>query len=237
MALVSARNVPLFLIIAAPLVAQGLAAMVREIQNGAWPNWLVRTVTGLQETAAEFGSTDSISRVHAVSLGGFAVIALALYGGSTSPKWQAAYEAKRYPVAALNKFPGDSLGSRVFTDDEWGDYLVYRRFPEGGKVFVDGRSDFYGPEFGKKYLNVANVQYDWQATLDRYRVDKLLLRADSALAAAAKESRRWRVQYDDGVAIVFASAEANINKPDNGPSRREITGVTETARERTWYER
>jgi hypothetical protein len=75
-------------------------------------------------------------------------------------------------------------------------------------------------------------------------VDTLLLRADSALAAAAKGSRRWHVQYDDGVAIVFASAEANINtlstlcgnQCDTGPSGREISGVTEPTKGRTLYE-
>ena len=51
-----------------------------------------------------------------------------------------------------------------------------------------------------------NVRYDWEQKLDRYRVDTLLLPAETPLAGALKESGRWRVAYDDGRAIVFRAA-------------------------------
>jgi hypothetical protein len=95
---------------------------------------------------------------------------------------------------------------RIFTHDEWGDYLIYKLSPQGTKVFVDGRSDFYGGKFGEEYIDTMNVKYTWQQTLDRYGVDTILLPTDAALAGALKESRRWRVAYDDGMAIVFRPA-------------------------------
>ncbi len=95
---------------------------------------------------------------------------------------------------------------RIFTQDEWGDYLIYKLSPRGFKVFVDGRSDFYGGKFGQEYIDVLDVKYNWQQTLDRYGVDTILLPCDAALTGALKESRRWRVAYDDGMAIVFRPA-------------------------------
>jgi hypothetical protein len=83
---------------------------------------------------------------------------------------------------------------------------VYQRWPKGGKVFWDGRSDFYGGENVEKWLGITNVKYDWQETLDQYGVDAMLLHPDSPLATTVKGSSRWRVVYDDGVAIVFKPA-------------------------------
>ena len=50
---------------------------------------------------------------------------------------------------------------------------------------------------------MLNVKYPWQQTLDRYGVDTILMPTDAPLSGALKESRRWRVAYDDGMSIVF----------------------------------
>jgi hypothetical protein len=84
--------------------------------------------------------------------------------------------------------------------------LIYNLYPRGFKVFVDGRSDFYGGKFDQDYIDVLDVKYNWQQTLDRYGVDTILLPCDAPLSGALKESRRWRVAYDDGIAIVFRPA-------------------------------
>jgi hypothetical protein len=123
---------------------------------------------------------------------------------------------------------------RIFTHDEWGDYLIYNLYPRGFKVFVDGRSDFYGGKFDQDYIDVLDVKYNWQQTLDRYGVDTILLPCDAALSGALKESRRWRVAYDDGEAIVFrpaALAGARMQQVFTGKNggigggNREITSV------------
>ena len=74
---------------------------------------------------------------------------------------------------------------------------------------MDGRSDFYGDDFEQKYLDVMNVKYGWEKTLGRFGVDTILLPPSAPLTGALKESSRWRVVYDDGVALVFRSAAKN----------------------------
>jgi len=54
------------------------------------------------------------------------------------------------------------------------------------------------------------VKFDWEENLNQYSVDTILLPVDEALAGALKQSPRWRVVYDDGVAIVF-----RLNQPRN----------------------
>jgi hypothetical protein len=76
------------------------------------------------------------------------------------------------------------------------------------KVFIDGRSDFYGEAFAKKYTSFINAQYGWEQTLAAYGVDDVLLPVNTPLIGAFRESQRWRPAYDDGMAIVFRSAES-----------------------------
>jgi hypothetical protein len=112
--------------------------------------------------------------------------------------------------------------ARVFTNDEWGDYLIWRLYPSH-KVFLDGRSDFYGNAFEKKYQDVVNVRYGWDVILDEFGVDTVLMPVDAALAGALKESSRWRVVYDDGIAVAFQHAPP--------PTRREAGPVVATVKE------
>ncbi len=97
------------------------------------------------------------------------------------------------------------------------------------KVFMDGRSDFYGPIFGKKYLDVLQVNYGWEKTLANFGVDTILMPPAAPLTGALKESARWRVVYDDGVSVVFRSAGKTVKAPvsvtagDGSGRDREIT--------------
>jgi hypothetical protein len=70
-------------------------------------------------------------------------------------------------------------------------------------VFIDGRSDFYGDDFGEEYLRLLNMQVGWDKTLDRYGIDTVLISPTLALSATLKISRDWHVVYDDHIAIVF----------------------------------
>jgi len=50
------------------------------------------------------------------------------------------------------------------------------------------------------------VKYDWQETLGHFGINTILLPPSAPLAGALKESRRWHVVYDDGIALVFRPA-------------------------------
>src|SRR5262249_11780106 len=95
---------------------------------------------------------------------------------------------------------------RIFTGDEWGDYLIYQLFPKGTKVYIDGRSDFYGEKFCQEYIDLVTVKYDWEKILARHGVEVVLLPPDAPLASTLKESKHWRVTYDDGSAIIFRAS-------------------------------
>ena len=126
-----------------------------------------------------------------------------LLAPSASGKFRSEFDPRHFPAGAIPALR--TPGARIFSSDQWGDYLIYRLYPDIN-VFVDGRSDFYGGKHEQLCQDVWNVRYDWEQKLARYRVDTMLLPAETPLAGALKESGRWRVAYDDGKAIVFRAA-------------------------------
>ena len=95
---------------------------------------------------------------------------------------------------------------RLYTSWQWGGYLIYRLWPSL-RVFDDGRTDFYGPDFVNEGLRAWDADPDWSRVLDRYKGNAALLPVDSALASVMRERDDWKPVYQDGVAL-FAKVEA-----------------------------
>jgi hypothetical protein len=215
LALFAARNIPLFAIVSAPFVAQGLQEMLSSLERAPVADWLRRSLAGFGNTAAEFQETDRLWRLHAISAAAVAVLTLLITDGNAGKKLKPEYDPERYPTKALSVLRADP-DSRIFADDEWGDYLLFQLYP-GHKVFVDGRDDFYGQDFEQKYLDEIEVKYDWERYLNEYKVDTVVLSTKSALATVIKESGHWRPIYDDTVAIVFRRRQSRRVNTDSFP--------------------
>jgi hypothetical protein len=227
-ALLASRNIPIFMIAAAPLVAAAIEEWLARLPELRVAEWLRTAARKFNVMAAATGETDDMARWHLASVAGALVVAALLYAPSPPQPFRAEYDRKSYPAAALETLRRDP-SARIFTLDQWGDYLIYRLYPRT-RVFVDGRSDFYGDDFEEKYIDVLNVKYDWEKILGRFGVDTILLPPSAPLAGALKESSRWRVVYDDGVALVFRSVQKTAGEPisitatDVGRGRdREVT--------------
>ncbi len=203
LALLASRNIPIFMLVAAPAAALAVTEWLRTLHAARLPQWILRFAAFFESVESETAPFERVGRVHFVSAAVFAVIALGMMAPTAGKFLKPEYDPKSYPAAALAKL---DQAERIFTHDEWGDYLIYQLAPKGNKVFVDGRSDFYGPKFCEEYIGLLSVKYDWEQTLARYRVDTVLLPPNSPLASTLKESRHWRVIYDDGSAIVFRPA-------------------------------
>jgi len=207
LALVAVRNTPIFMIVASVPVAMMLQQLVVELPGKNLANWLRLGAARLQRFAADFGETDSIPRMHIASAAAVGLLAALFYAPNAPAKCRAEYDRRQYPAKAVAMLQRAGASDTIFTEDAWGGYLIYRLYP-ANKVFIDGRSDFYGSTFNEKYLDVMNVRYDWEKNLDQYHVNTILLPPTASLASTLKESRRWRPVYDDGVAIVFRAADA-----------------------------
>lgn len=191
--LLSARHAPLFAVVAAPLIAS---------EASAW--W---------KTAAANRSRSSVIRI-LYQIGddltrGFrwtslwpALLIVALAFIDAPIKWQREFPSEGFPVALVQKHSGQIQAARLLTTDQWGDYMIYAFYPRL-KVFVDGRSDFYGESVGRDYVHLLQGAYDWPDILRKYQFDTALLPVSLPLASLLKMDHGWQVIADDGRAILL----------------------------------
>jgi len=203
--LIASRNVPIFGIVAAPILALAVAEWVQLLQGAPVSAWLRRLAGALASMGDSIGGMEGHWRTHLVSVAAVALLTAILYAPSPPENFRARFDGKEFPAKAVASLGDSAAQSRIFTYDQWGDFLIYQLYPKN-QVFIDGRSDFYGRPFEEKYLDIVNVEYKWQRYLDEYRVDTVLLPTSAPLAGALKESSRWRVVYDDGDAIIFRTS-------------------------------
>jgi hypothetical protein len=203
-ALLSARNIPLFAIVAAPPVAAALERWIESLALSNTAAWFRAASRRYLDAAAGLAETEAISRWHPVSALAALAVAALLFAPNPPAKFRAEFDPKSFPAAAVDALRAGPP-ARIFAYDQWGDYLIYRLYPST-RVFLDGRSDFYGDDFENDVIDIETVKYDWEKTLNKFDIDTILLSPGAPLAGALKESARWRLVYDDGVALVFRSA-------------------------------
>ncbi len=192
-ALGSVRHVVLYVLAATPVVARRLSAAL-EALPGPWG----RAVNSLLTDFAPGGPTRRW-----VPLWSAAALALAAAFLDSGPaRWQVDFPKEKFPQAALAATEKQLVGRRVFTSDQWADYLIYRYYPEV-RVFIDGRSDFYGRAIGQQYLDLMQATHRWEETLNRNGFDRALLPPDWPLATVLKAHPDWRLDYDDGQALLL----------------------------------
>jgi hypothetical protein len=188
----AARHIPLFMIVASPLIAAEATTW--------WEGWVRRWPRG-----SVVDILGQVSRDVGTGFGrwtGWAVAGIALVLALTpSSQWPSDF-SQSFPRDLVSRH-GERLASgKVFTTDQWGDYLIYRLYPRV-RVFIDGRSDFYGEALAKEYLSLVELRSDWQSVLVKHGFNLILLPVDYSLSSALKLTSDWRVIEDNGKAILF----------------------------------
>lgn len=192
-ALVSARHVPLFALLVAPLVAREGTALARWLAVQLGP----RSVPAIFEAV----SRDLAPGFRQPSVWAAAGLA-AVVAATPASQWPRDFPEQKFPVGLVERWRERLAGSRVFTSDQWADYLIYRFYPQQ-RVYFDGRSDFYGRELGQEYLKMAHGGPGWRQGLDRWGFQYALVPAEWALARLLEGESGWRVLERDRTAVLF----------------------------------
>ena len=209
LALLSARNIPVFAAVALPGTALAVGEWIAFAQN----RWRAKPVGTAAKVAAEVeNDLNGICRGMRVRapIGpavGIIVLGILLAHPGRFSSLRAEFDPSRFPVQAASIFERDpGLATRLFCSWQWGGYLIYRGWPTI-KVFNDGRTDFYGPYFAKEGVRAWQAAPDWNSIFARNRVNAALLPVDAPLASVLRERRDWKLIYQDRVAVLFQNTE------------------------------
>jgi tetratricopeptide (TPR) repeat protein len=123
----------------------------------------------------------------------------------------------RYPKKAVDFILDHSVSPNILNDFNAGAYLIGRAYPER-KVFIDGRTELYGPEFFKKYSDLMKGDVSvFDEIIDKYRLETILLSTTSDflydIIKHIYRSPQWKLVFLDNSGIVFLK---------DSPSHQEI---------------
>ena len=112
--------------------------------------------------------------------------------------------AKVFPVAAVAFVEKQGHHGPLYNHFEWGGYLIWR-LPHL-KVSMDGRANIYGDERIKQAFLTWNGNSHWTEDSELNKAGVVIARKDKALAALLRLDPRFKVAYQDEIAVVFTRA-------------------------------
>ena len=200
----SQRHVPIFAVVAAPVIAEQLSRLWRDATAHFKKTSPVAIINQMSaDFVAGFGRTSVWPAAGA--------IALMLIGRPIA--WPKDFPEELFPVEMIHAHEAELFRDRLLTTDQWADYLIYLN--PNQKVFVDGRSDFFGPEIGDEFLHVTGGHPDWQKIMQKYGFTLVLLPKESALVQLVRTQPEWSVAADDGKHILLARKASSVPATGN----------------------
>jgi hypothetical protein len=169
------RSIPFFAVVAAPVVARHIAALVQERDEPERQPLVVALVAAVVATLVLTGVRLDRGRV-------------------------ADQEAVDFPVGATAWIEANQPEHELFNTFDWGGWVMWEL--PGYRVSIDGRTDVYD-EYLDTYNSVIEAEPGWQAELDREGVGTVLVAPRDPLADALQAEPGWHLGYEDPTAVVF----------------------------------
>ncbi len=186
------------------------------------PGWLTPTAFGRAAIATLINSRTMAIRgatLSAITCIGFIV---------WHPIWKATIPstdpdgAMVYPTGAVQFLKNSSFSGNVMTPFACGAYVSWMCYPEV-RISMDGRYEVaYREDVLPKHNQFYNAEPGWQAALDEFSADLVLVQANSpvrkSLGKSGSNTEGWRVVYEDPVFSLYAND--NIGLPVSKSSAR-----------------
>jgi hypothetical protein len=106
------------------------------------------------------------------------------------------------PVGAVEWIREHRPDGEMFNPYNWGGYLVWALWPEY-RVFVDGRTDLYGDEILRQYLDVWLLRPGFEDILASYDVRLVLTYSNDVRSAHLACVDGWTNVFRDEIADVW----------------------------------
>lgn len=193
--LCSIRMIPLFVLIAIPIVAKRLGNWPRR-RSATRPHAAARVVLNVVLNCAIILAMAAFAGIH---------IARVI-------QRQPQAETQQFPASAVAFLATHAVPGPIFNHYDWGGYLVWRLYPSA-RVFIDGRADLYEKQLLDQFADTYQFKGDWQQPLQRWAIGTVLVPRDSALATGLRSDPGWTVSYEDAQAVVLTASARTHRAP------------------------
>jgi hypothetical protein len=180
-ALRSMRFIPLFAIVAIPVLAEQVGSMVGIRSEVRTPSRLIRWMVPLL-------------LVCIVLVTGLRFVQVV--------QGQSKAEADAFPKVAVDWVLKNKPQGNLFNTYGWGGYLIWRLYPEY-HVYIDGRADVYGDKFIFDFMSIYHADPGWEDKLDNQTVETILIEPHAPLTNALRASTHWKIVFEDQASVVF----------------------------------
>jgi hypothetical protein len=188
--LLAGRNFGPFALVTAPVLSRHVAALLTRL---GWIGWL----RAVGRSSVFRGVVNLILLLVIVGL------AVVKVWTPLTPAFNEGEQRKGLPVDATAWILENRPQGEMFNPYNWGGYLIWSLYPHY-RVFADGRTDLYGDEFLRRYLEVQLGRPGFQEALAEYNVNLVLTYPDDALSLRLDCVGGWEEVYRDDVAVIWA---------------------------------
>jgi hypothetical protein len=187
--LLAGRNFGPFALVVAPVLSRHVTAFLTRLGWGGWLGAVGRSniVRGV------------INLVLLLVVVGLAVVKM---WTPLTPAFNEQEQRKSLPVDAAAWILENHPEGEMFNSYNWGGYLIWSLYPHY-RVFADGRTDLYGDEFLRRYLEAQLGRPGFEDTLVEYGVNLVLTYPDDALSFRLECAGSWEEVYRDDVAVIW----------------------------------
>ncbi|MBV8344110.1 MAG: hypothetical protein JO190_03830 [Candidatus Eremiobacteraeota bacterium] len=174
--LFAGRNIPLFVIVAAPLAARAI-------------DWRFPRVRNLEGRVRDLAPAAVVAITVGIVISAFALLA----DERVSPP--------RLPIRAVASLAADRRSHRVFCQDfTWCSLaLQYGNL----RVFMDGRCDPYPVPVWQRYMATIYLKRPLSATLPGDAIDAIVAKRDTPFAVAVAKQPNWKQAFEDRSFVVY----------------------------------
>lgn len=187
MGLISARNIPLFAVVAPPILAEVVRA---GLENYTFWQQLENRLKNIEQNLRGF------------LLPLIAILLIALMVSTPAMSASNQFDPAVFPVQAVDWLEAHPQSGNMFNHFTWGGYLLYRLWPEQ-RVFIDGQTDFYGEALTRQYEQVIKLAEGWEEILSKYQVQWVIMPEDSELVRQLESQVDWQVIYADSTTVIL----------------------------------
>jgi hypothetical protein len=174
------RHIPLFAIVAAPLLADGIQIVSRWIERGA-REWILTAAILVVAIYQIFW----VSRVH------------------LQHRFQLVVSPQEYPLQAADFLRRNGIQGNLAVPFDWGEYLIWKLYP-GIRVSIDGRyTTAYPMEVIQDNWEWIGGGRGWRRLLEGHPTEIAITKRHHPVTALLRKDPEWVYIYSDPIAFIF----------------------------------